>query len=416
MEDVVKDLRLKDLRQWEAIKVWEIERLPCGVELREYQKEAIKVLLRERRGMLAAPTGSGKTAVIGASLIYTCPRPALWICHTISLAEQTRQTLSENLNEPVGLIGAGVEQIEPVTVALIQSLWSKRLGLRNYFPQVKTLIVDECHHSAARTYFKVIQSCYNAGYRFGLSATPFRNEEGENLWLIGAIGKVLMAIDHKNLIADKFIADPIVAFVRLKPLTLTSTDDWNQVYREGIILNPVRNSLIVSIAAHFKPSLILVWSIEHGEILLRLAKGRGLNAMFVHGEHSAALRMKAIKDLNEGRLDILIASDIFKEGVDIPAVPTLINAAGQKSKVATIQRIGRALRPKPPLNKALIVDFFDANEPLRRHAQIRYNTLSALFHAIIANDLSSLIEKVGVKIKDAVANQGTGLIQVGGNS
>jgi superfamily II DNA or RNA helicase len=104
--------------------------------------------------------------------------------------------------------------------------------------------------------------------------------------------------------------------------------------------------------------------------------------------------MKAIKDLNEGRLDILIASDIFKEGVDIPTVPTLINAAGQKSKVATIQRIGRALRPKPPHNKALIIDFIDGNEPLKRHSLQRFKALSALFPTFVAETLSDIVQQM----------------------
>jgi len=391
MHDVLNQVQLRDMRRWDKV-LGEVEKLPCGIELRPYQKEAVKVLLENRRGMLAAPTGSGKTAVIGASLIYACPKPVLWICHTIALADQTRQVLSQNLNTPVGLIGAGKEQIEPVTVALIQTLWSRRMQLRNYFGSVKTLIVDECHHSAARTYFKVIQSCFNAGYRFGLSATPYRNEEGENLWLMGAIGKLLMAIPPETLISEGFIAEPTVVFLHLKPITLTPADlnDWSLIYKKGVVENPVRNSLILSAASLFKPSLILVWSIEHGEILLKLAKGRGLKALFVHGETPATLRMQAIKDLNEGNLDTLIASDIFKEGVDIPSVPTLINAAGQKSKVATIQRIGRALRPKPPHNKALIVDFFDSVEPLRTHSHHRYRALSALFYTIITNSLSNL--------------------------
>jgi len=395
LSDVLAGITLRDLRVWDAIKVDGWAQLPSGVTLRDYQVRAVRALLQAKRGMLAAPTGSGKTAAIGAALIYACPKPVLWICHTIALAEQTRQTLSENLKMPVGLIGAGKEQPADVTVALIQSLWSKKLQLRNYFPQVKTLIVDECHHSAARTYFKVIQSCYNAGYRFGLSATPYRNEEGETLWLIGAIGRLVEVIDHRELASLKFIAEPTVYFISLKPLTLTTGfDDWHDAYNTCIVYNPLRNSLTVSAAVMFKPTLILVWSVAHGQLLERMAKDRGLRAMFVHGEHNAAIRMKAIKDLNEGRLDILIASDIFKEGVDIPTVPTLINAAGQKSKVATIQRIGRALRPKPPHNKALIIDFIDGNEPLKRHSLQRFKALSALFPTFIAETLSDITQQM----------------------
>ena len=60
-------------------------------------------------------------------------------------------------------------------------------------------------------------------------------------------------------------------------------------------------------------------------------------------------------------------STIFDEGVDIPEVNVLIIAAGGKSEVKTIQRIGRGLRKKK-VGGVLVFDFKDASKFLDRHS------------------------------------------------
>jgi superfamily II DNA or RNA helicase len=56
---------------------------------------------------------------------------------------------------------------------------------------------------------------------------------------------------------------------------------------------------------------------------------------------------------------IFIGSSIYSESVDIPDVTDLIVLSGMKKYRQVVQRIGRALRPKPGENIVRIFDFFD---------------------------------------------------------
>ncbi len=405
-------LNLRDYRRYPPLKAPEVPLvLPSGLTLRDYQARAANELLKHKRGLLAAPTGSGKTAAIGAALLSVCPKPALWVCHTRSLARQTQKVLSENLHEVVGYLGEGVTDVKPVTVALIQTLWRRYAQLKNYLYQINTLIVDECHHAASYTYFKIIQSCVNAGYRFGLSATPYRNVEGEELWLIGGLGPLVVEIPKPALIRDGFLAEPYIGFLvaPTPPYSAASyyaDTGWIETYKHTIINNATRNGFIVTAMKLFKPCLVLVWSVEHGKLLQDLASQFGLNTVFVWGDSPSTQRMNAINKLNNQELDAVIATDVFKEGVDIPTVPTLVNAAGQKSKIATLQRIGRALRPNPQKPYALIVDFLDKDGGLmEKHAVNRMRVLQKEFGQVfVARSVQELLFKLTREAQKIVAS------------
>ncbi len=102
--------------------------------------------------------------------------------------------------------------------------------------------------------------------------------------------------------------------------------------------------------------------------------------MFVYGATSSEQRLHAINALETGQLHALIATDIFSEGVDIPKVGVLINAAGMKSRVKVLQRVGRALRPHPSKPYALIIDFIDDDAGLfLQHSYQRLKVLKATF-------------------------------------
>lgn len=125
-------------------------------------------------------------------------------------------------------------------------------------------------------------------------------------------------------------------------------------------------------------TLILVTHIEHGNILLnkfnKITKSK--NIIFIHG--SSKDREKNRKLILDGFYDIVIASDIFKEGVDIPNLKCLILACGGKSSVALIQRIGRLLRLFPGKDKAIIYDFADDCKYLRSHYKRRLELLKGI--------------------------------------
>ena len=118
--------------------------------------------------------------------------------------------------------------------------------------------------------------------------------------------------------------------------------------------------------------LILIEKIEHGEILLKTFNKikHDKKVIFVNG--SSKNRKEIFENINNGKYDIIIASKIYGEGVDIPRLNTLILAGGGKSSIATIQKIGRLLRLFPGKDKATIYDFNDDIKYLKKHFEARY--------------------------------------------
>lgn len=118
-----------------------------GIELRDYQLEAIDVALRAKRGVVKATTGVGKT-ILMFGVINSIDGPALWITPSSrDLARQTYDSACECFDsQTVGLIGDGQFTISDVTVALINTLYARRRtpAVMQLLSRACTLVVDEC--------------------------------------------------------------------------------------------------------------------------------------------------------------------------------------------------------------------------------------------------------------------------------
>jgi hypothetical protein len=119
-------------------------RMSLSIELRDYQREAVIVLVRHTQGCAVLPCGSGKT-IIGVGIIAETGQPALILVHTKDLMDQWVSLVRTALEVEPGVICEGTFEPDRVTVAMVQSLAPlsgeelARLGRR--FGQV---LVDEC--------------------------------------------------------------------------------------------------------------------------------------------------------------------------------------------------------------------------------------------------------------------------------
>jgi superfamily II DNA or RNA helicase len=354
------------------------------ITLRDYQKELIAKAIKQKRGIIKAPTGSGKT-LIAAGLMSCFPKDytILFLVHTKSLLTQTRTALSKSLCQPIGLIGAGQEKIKRINIGMIQTLknWDDH-DLKSLSPDV--LFVDEAHHAHAPTYMDVLKK-FKSQFRYGLTATPKEqrrdDEVGEYLKVTGILGDLIGEVEMET-IQDVMAKVTVEMHEYNGPDIFTTV--WQHAYDQGIVNCASRNALITEVTerkfTEGKKILIMVKLIQHGENLEAMMP----QARFIQGKDDTDTREKIRHHLNNcSSGTIVIATNVFGEGVDIPNLDVLVNAGAGLSRIATTQKAGRVLRKSQTKIEGTIVDFFDFhNKHLLKHAKARKHTYEKLKYEI----------------------------------
>jgi len=248
--------------------------------------------------------------------------------------------------------------------------------------EVECLFLDEVHHLSSESWLHVSKRC-NAYFRYGLSATPLMRDAISNLKLIGQTGGAVGGVTNVDLIERGISAKPLVKVVSNRTIGVDlERKSWQTAYRLGIETNLNRNSLIACIvdnARHeSKPVLILVNTVKHlislyWELVERFGKEGAKRVVMLSGMTPGEDRMKHVKALSRRKLDVMIATPIFDEGMDMPEIRVLVLAGGGKSQIKLLQRVGRGMRRKETgENVVEVYDFLDiGNRYLEQHARRR---------------------------------------------
>ena len=92
------------------------------------------------------------------------------------------------------------------------------------------------------------------------------------------------------------------------------------------------------------PAIGFCCSVRHAEFMAAFFRNRGLRAVAVHSGPGSAPRTTSLNQLGQGEIDILFAVDMFNEGVDVPAIGTVMMLRPTESVILWLQQLGRGLR------------------------------------------------------------------------
>lgn len=320
----------------------------------EHQMRSLRMLLKTNVGIIKAPTSAGKTEIIIALMKIT-KQPTLILVDNVTLANQTMERIEE-AGLSCGICHGKGKIISSNMVSTIQSV--KKLSLTDF----KMVIVDECHITGAKTFQDFFEHT-SFPLRFGFSATPDGNDAYRFATIRQHLGDVIAEIFTDELMENDVITKPKIVF---KHNNCIPTMDWQAAYDANIVENEGRNQIAAEIANESGvPTLILYKIIEHGKKLQELIP----DSILLSGNNSSEERESAIDRFKKGEVRVLIASNIFKQGISINNIQTLINVSGGKSKIEVLQKIGRALRKHKDKDFAMVYDFMDnGNEFTERHS------------------------------------------------
>ncbi|NPA04489.1 MAG: DEAD/DEAH box helicase [Crenarchaeota archaeon] len=380
--DVVKKLRLAGLRVEDETGLLE----PAGgldvnpsFRLRDYQEEALRKWLEaDGRGVVALPTGSGKT-FIGLAAIARLRAPTLVVVYTREQLNQWREKIIKYLGVPayrVGVYYSEEKRISDITITTYQTAYRyvDKLGGR-----FSLLVVDEVHHLPADK-FKLIAVGVLAPYRLGLSATPYR-EDGRHEELFKLMGGIVYFKPLSDLQREGYIAPyrVIPVFVRLERSEERQYRELSREYRlyargrsvEQLlrdarsgdesarqalrVLNRMRMLVAYSVSKLRAAKEIVDRELAEGSKIIVFTQyvgqasraGKFLGAPVVTGSTDRVRRRLILEGFKAGKYRVVVMTTVGDEGLDIPDANVGIILSSTGSRRQFIQRLGRLLRPAP---------------------------------------------------------------------
>jgi superfamily II DNA or RNA helicase len=349
----------------------------------DYQLEACKKMIAAKQGVVKIATGGGKTEIACAVTQYLGLK-TLFLVPSKQLMYQSQQRFIERLElspAEVGIVGDSKWQPGSlVTIASIDTLESRMdtVDCQDLIKSAEVLFMDECHGVGSDTYYTVATLC-PAFYRYGLSATPLDRTDGANMMLLAATGEMIIDIPLKTLVERGVCAQGKIIFDKITEPVLKKRIQYATAYKQGVSENPQLLRKVIDWTEIFYDMglgvLILCEEIQHGRTIddaLWTETSKLVPHQFIHGTEDMDVRRSAIENFDSRRLPVLIASTIMDQGVDVQTIDALILAGSRKSKIRTLQRLGRGLRG----DKLIVVDFANfAHQYLLKHSYQRLQDL-----------------------------------------
>ena len=273
--------------------------------------------------------------------------------------------------------------------------------LIDYFPEDYLLFIDESHVTLPQVRAMYAgdrsrkESLVEYGFRLpcAYDNRPLKFEEFEdkiNQVVFVSATPAAYEIDHSTNIAEQIIRptgllDPVV---EVRPVEGQIDDLYAQINE--------------TVSKGFRV-LVTTLTKRMAEDLTKYMKDLGVKTTYMHSDIETIERMKIIRSLRLGEVDVLVGINLLREGLDIPevALVAILDADKEgflRSETSLIQTIGRAARNSESrvimyadritnsMNKAIK----ETNR--RREIQMKYNEEHGITPQTIIKDVRDVIE------------------------
>lgn len=334
------------------------------IEARPYQLDAVYQAITKGRVLLLSPTASGKSLMLYMLLRWhqQHKRRQLIIVPTTSLVEQLygdfadySTDVSWDVREHVARIYSGKEKSNKA--AAVISTWQSIYKLpRSFFAEFDVVYGDEAHQFKAKSLTGILEKGDRMSRRIGTTGT-LDGTQTHKLVLEGLFGPVYQVTTTKKLMDAKHLAQ-----LKIKAIVLEYTEQERRLisqkkkdvkleYKDELkflVNHPRRNTFITRLALKQTGNTLLLFQfIEHGKALHTIIakKAKNRKVFLVYGATDTETREQVRKITEKENDAIIVASNgTFSTGINIKRLHNIIFASPSKSRIRTLQSIGRGLR------------------------------------------------------------------------
>lgn len=354
--------------------------------LRDYQTrltEEVGAALAEpdvRAVCAVMPTGAGKTVTF-AHMTDAYPGAVALMVHRTELVCQISLALARvgavhRIIAPAPTISAALaehrrELGRPVynphsehAVIAVDTLIARGDIYASYASKVGLWIIDEAAHVLADNKWGKCAAMFPNAKGVGFTATPKRADgKGLGRHTHGVFDVMVQGPTVAQLIAmghlSKYRILSTPSDMNLDDLKATASGDFapkalaTRAHASHIVGDVVNTYLAHAIG---KQGITFATDVETAQALADQFNAAGVPAECVSAKTADAERARAIRRFRSGELKQLTNCDLFGEGFDVPGVEVVSLARPTCSLSLYLQQVGRAMRPAPGKESALILD------------------------------------------------------------
>jgi ATP-dependent RNA helicase RhlE len=310
------------------------------------QQKAIPVLLEGRDLCGIAQTGTGKTAAFALpSLDHFARNPIktplgscrmLVLSPTRELAAQIAQSFRDYgrflklsvetvfggvpIGRQLKALRLGVDIVVATPGRLLDIIDQRAFDLRG----VEIFVLDETDQMMDMGFIHPLKRI-----------AKMLPKDRQNLFFSATMPKEIEGL------AAQFLDDPVK--VSVAPQSTTA----ERVHQYGSFVNQSEKQALLTLTVKSEPidrALIFTRTKHGADKVVRGLEGAGIAAMAIHGNKSQAQRTTALQAFRDGRIKLLVATDIAARGIDVSGVSHVFNFELPNVPEQYVHRIGRTAR------------------------------------------------------------------------
>ena len=337
-----------------------------GQKLREYQRECLKQVgehlkAGKKRILITMPPGCGKGTVLAQIISSTVKagKTGLFVVHRRELVHDISQRISR-LGAPHALVQPGWYPIYNARfyVSTIQS-WLSNVQRQKIGAKPDFIIIDEAHRiNPSDGMYKRMLDMYPGVIIIMFTASPCRGD-GKGL---GAVAEVLVQpINYEQAFNEGFLCRP-------KYFVPTDLDLSKVAIKAGDYdpeeLGPIMEApkMVGDVVAHYlaytpyKKAVGFAVRVTHSKAMADAFNAAGIPSAHIDGTTPKAERDQIFQDWRDSKILVVWNVSVCSEGIDIPDIEVVIHCKPTKSVINWIQEPGRAFRPSPDKEHAIVLD------------------------------------------------------------